>query len=543
MPNIFPPLYATDGQTTDVILNRMLVNWRALNLNLNAAEGSFIWNVLRTIAIQMSLMNDVAIQTRQLMFMQTAPQLGAGGSPYLDLGGNEKGIPRNPAVAATVVVHFLGNPGVTVPAGTRVSTPVVANVPAQVFATNGSAILNQSGYADVTCTAVTPGANGNVASLSVQFLLDAVPGITQVTNPNPATGGVNLESDQEYLLRYLRLVQAPPASGSEADYANWALSVAGVGGVAVLSSDEPGGPGLDKVTVAIIDTNGQPASQSLIDAVQNYIAPPWKIEDEAENMTLSSTGTLSIDQTQTDDIGYSVLMQYRNNQQGIVSDPIRSPTAAKPQHGGQWDARFRLKRGAGVGTGTCITVRIWNDSAAALAVQTPGGANATLAITAAQLTTNFQDFILRYYDNGTDYLHAEVIREGAAGMDATAQVWFDRTVYQSEFGQSGKTISPTGAFVNVIAAVPVVVNISMALTIVSGYDVANVQSAVTASLNTYMQSISLKQDNDVRYARVGTVILDTPGVADYSNLTMNGGIANVTVGPQQAAVLGTVTFL
>jgi hypothetical protein len=58
-----------------------------------------------------------------------------------------------------------------------------------------------------------------------------------------------------------------------------------------------------------------------------------------------------------------------------------------------------------------------------------------------------------------------------------------------------------------------------------------------------MQSISLKQDNDVRYARVGTVILDTPGVADYSNLTMNGGIANVTVGPQQAAVLGTVTFL
>jgi|SRR5215472_427352 len=538
---IYPPLYATDGQTTDVILNRMLVNWRALNLNLNAAEGSFIWNVLRTIAIQMSLMNDVAIQTRQLMFMQTAGQLGTGGSPYLDLGGNEKGIPRNPAQAATVVVHFLGNAGVTIPAGTRVSTPVIANVPAQVFATNASAVLNQSGYADVTCTAVTPGANGNVASLSVQFLLDPVPGITQVTNPDPAEGGVNLESDSDYLLRYLRLVQAPPASGSESDYANWALSVAGVGGVAVLSSDEPGGPGLDRVTIAIIDSNGQPASQSLIDAVQDYIAPPWIIEDEAEGMTLSSTGTLSIDQSQTDDIGYSVLMQFRNNSQGIVSDTLRSPTVSKPQHGGQWDARFRLKRGAGTGAGTCMTLRIWNDSANALALQTPGGANATMAVTASQLTTSFQDFILRYYDNGTDYLHAEVIREGTG--DNTTQVWYDRAVFQSEFGQSGKTISPTGAFVNVIAAVPVVVNISLTLTIVTGYDIANVQSAVTANLNTYMKSISLKQDNDVRYARVGTVILDTPGVADYSNLTMNGGIANVTVGPQQAAVLGTVTFL
>jgi len=234
-------------------------------------------------------------------------------------------------------------------------------------------------------------------------------------------------------------------------------------------------------------------------------------------------------------------MQYRNNQQGIVSDTLRSVSMSLPQHGGQWDARFRLKRGTAVGSGLCVTARIWDDSAGALALQTPGGATATMAITGSQLATNFQDFILRYYDNGSSYYHAEVIREGTAA-DTSTQVWFDRTVYQSEFGQSGKTISPVGAFVNVVAATPIVINFAMTLTIVPGYDVANVQSAVNSSLDSYLKSLALKQDNDVRYARVGTNILNTPGVQDYSNLTMNGGIANIPISAQQVATLGTVTY-
>lgn len=540
---IYPPLYSTDGQTPDVILNRMLVNFRALNLNLNAAEGSFIWNVLRTFAIQQSLLNDVAIQTRQLMFMQTATQLGTGGTPYLDLGGNEKGIPRDPAVAATVMVHFLGTAGTVVRQGTRIATAVVANVPSQVFATNTSVTLNVSGFADVTCSAVTPGSAGNVAALSVQFVLDSTPGIVQVTNPNPGAGGIDRETDQNYLTRYLRLVRSPPASGSESDYANWALSVPGVGGAAVLSSDEPGGPGLDRVTVAIIDSGGLPASQTLVDTVQNYIAPPWLIEKEAEVMTLTG-GNLTIDQTQTDDVGYSVLMQ-RTGSVGTVSDVIRSLTFhGNLQHGGLWDARFRLKRDTNLGSGACITVRILNDSIGGVATDVPpgqsGGNPATLDILGSDLSQTFTDFMVRFYDNATDYLHAEVLRQTA---DTATKVWYDRVVYRSEFGQSGKTIAPAGAFVNVISAIPLVINFSLSLTIVLGYDYVNVQSAVRSALDSYLKSLALLQDNDVRYARAGTAILDTPGVQDYSNLLMNGGVANISVQATEAAVLGTVTFL
>jgi uncharacterized phage protein gp47/JayE len=535
---INPPLYATDGQTPDVIRNRMLANFRALGLNLNSSEGSLLWAVFNTSAIQLARSADYAIKLRQLTFMQTAIQLGDAATPYLDLGGGQKGIPRLPATAATVVVRFTGAPGTLVGAGTRVSTATVANVPAQAFTTNADVTLNVSGYADVTCTAVTLGSGGNVAPLAIQFLVDIVPGITQVSNPTAATGGTDRESNTVYLARYLRLVQAPPASGSESDYANWALSVAGVGGVAVLASDEPGGPGADKVSIAIIDQSGQPASQALVDAVQDYIAPPWINTTEAENASLTGAG-VTVDLTQTDDIGNSVKMVH-DAAQGFIRDTIRSVSIAIPQHGGQWDVRPRMKVGGVLGAGNLVTVRVWDDSAGAVAPQYFGGPAASITYTAAQLNAAFTDYLLRYYDNGVDYYHLEIIRETA---DATTNLWVDRIVYQSEFGQSGKTIAPTGAFVNVISAVPVTINFSVALTITAGYDVNAVRTAVQNAFVSYLQSLALQPNNDVQYARVGTAILNTPGVSDYATLTINGGTANIAIGPQQVAVFGTATWL
>jgi Baseplate J-like protein len=319
---------------------------------------------------------------------------------------------------------------------------------------------------------------------------------------------------------------------------NWALSVAGVGGVAVLSSDEPGGPGADKVSIAIIDQAGQPASQSLVDAVQDYIAPPWINTTEAENAALTGAG-VTVDLTQTDDIGNSVLMVH-NAAQGFIRDTIRSVSLSVPQHGGQWDVRVRMKVGGVLGAGNLVTIRVWDDSAGAVAPAYFGGPAASATYTAAQLNAAFTDYLLRYYDNGVDYYHLEVIRETA---DATSNLWVDRMVYQSEFGQSGKTIAPTGAFVNVLSAVPITINFSVALTITAGYDVNSVRTAVQNAVVSYLQSLALQPNNDVQYARVGTAILNTPGVSDYANLTINGGTANVAIGPQQVAVFGAATWL
>lgn len=46
----------------------------------------------------------------------------------------------------------------------------------------------------------------------------------------------------------------------------------------------------------------------------------------------------------------------------------------------------------------------------------------------------------------------------------------------------------------------------------------------------------------VSYAKVGDTILNSDGVSDYSNLTLNGGISNVSVPTEQVATLGTTNF-
>lgn len=44
----------------------------------------------------------------------------------------------------------------------------------------------------------------------------------------------------------------------------------------------------------------------------------------------------------------------------------------------------------------------------------------------------------------------------------------------------------------------------------------------------------------VSYAKVGTLLLGTPGVIDYQELSLNGGTANVTLTDEEIPVLGTV---
>ena len=72
------------------------------------------------------------------------------------------------------------------------------------------------------------------------------------------------------------------------------------------------------------------------------------------------------------------------------------------------------------------------------------------------------------------------------------------------------------------------------------------QAAVAAylkeeTLAAFTPSISREKGYRVSYARIGSAILDTQGVEDYENLTVNGGTGNLAVPAKQAAVLGEVT--
>lgn len=118
--------------------------------------------------------------------------------------------------------------------------------------------------------------------------------------------------------------------------------------------------------------------------------------------------------------------------------------------------------------------------------------------------------------------------------------------YIAPDGIMGGGKAPIGADVRVESATPVPINISATLTIADGYVPDTVRASVTQRLDEYLKSIPFGDDDPaqrvVRYVRIGQTILDTSGVLDYSGLTVNGGTANVQIGKQEVAVLGTVSL-
>ena len=340
------------------------------------------------------------------------------------------------------------------------------------------------------------------------------------------------EEDSSLLARYLQRVRNPSSSGNRADYIAWALEVSGVGGVSVIPVRD--GPGT--VSVAVLNQTMEPADQTLVDAVQNYIAPPHVQEEEAENMTIDGYG-VSIDDTLADDSGDSVMMVYDASGAGVISHRLET---ILPQLG-IWQARVKVKADVVTGGTDLLQIGIWNVSGACWCKTTPlGSVDAVKTFKGNELTTGFNDITVEFYWNGQEQIEIQASR---LTTDGGTTVWVDRMVFRSTFSRDdGDGKAPIGARVTVEPATAVLINISAILVISNGYNAESVKSAATENIRTYIKSLAFAQDNDVRYVRIGEKILDTPGVYDFSNLTVNGGAANIPIESQEVAVLGTVTF-
>jgi len=518
------PDYLTD-QTYEGILQRML---DALPTDLDKSEGSFIWDVLSLAAIELALAAIWAQQVLERGFASTTF------GQYLDLRCEEHGLTRRAAVKAYGQVIFTGTPDTVIPAGTKVSTSSSEAAPAIVFVTTSEATIGGEGTVTVGIEAVEAGADGNVAAGTIIFLSEPISGVTGVTNAVATTGGLDEEDDAVLLSRYLQKVRSPSAGGNKADYVNWTLEVVGVGGVSVVPVRD--GPGT--VSIAIINTNKVPADQALIDQVQDYIAPPWVNEVEAEAMTLGGYGA-SIDDTQEDDTGDSVKMIYDAQGDGTITHENLHTLLDQP---GIWQARVRVKVDSAAGETDLLQVGVWNVSGAAWCKTTPGGAtDAVTTLKAGDLAIAFADVIQEFYWNGQDQVELRITR---LTTDTATTIWVDRAVYRSTFSKdTGEGKAPVGARVTVEPAMAVLINVSATLTISAGYNADSVKSAVEDNIAAYIKSLAFTSDNDVRYVRIGQAILDTPGVKDYSNLTVNGGTANVAIGDQEVAVIGSVNLI
>ena len=102
-----------------------------------------------------------------------------------------------------------------------------------------------------------------------------------------------------------------------------------------------------------------------------------------------------------------------------------------------------------------------------------------------------------------------------------------------------ETVRPIGAAVTVVSAAAKEISVSAVVTLAAGYVIQGVTDAFRAALGSYLQDTAFTSTY-ISYAKVGTILLSTPGVLDYTNLTVNGGGVNVALADEEIPVLETV---
>ncbi len=103
----------------------------------------------------------------------------------------------------------------------------------------------------------------------------------------------------------------------------------------------------------------------------------------------------------------------------------------------------------------------------------------------------------------------------------------------------GLGTAPIGAYCTVTAAEALEINVSLKLV---GADTEALRTAVQESIKAYLRDIAFDADY-VSYARLSNAVIDTEGVIDYSDLTINGDVKNIVIPDKSVAVLGVVTYV
>ena len=102
-------------------------------------------------------------------------------------------------------------------------------------------------------------------------------------------------------------------------------------------------------------------------------------------------------------------------------------------------------------------------------------------------------------------------------------------------------VRPIGAAVTVEAAIAKKIDINAVVSLASGYTLQAVTTEFTESLKEYFKRIAFELTY-VSLARIGTLLLGTDGITDYSNLQLNSGNLNVILEEKEIPVIGTVSL-
>lgn len=290
-PEFTNPDFIT-GSSEEEIHARMMEN---LPEDIDDMPGGFPYDFTMPAAIEKSeIINYHMVRALMIAFPQYA------WDNWLDLHGAQVHLQRHEAGCATGYVNVVGVIGTVIAAGTIFCTPATDDSPALEYATDIEVIIDGDGTATIPVTALTAGVVSNVSANTICIMAKPNKYISVVTNMEAITGGTERENDDDY---YDRIAAEYDNSmtylGNDSDYIRWAKE-AGAGDCIVISAYD--GPGT--VRLVLVDRNGEPANEALLEVVYDYIVSPKNRENRllptaCADLSCVAATTVNIDYTCT----------------------------------------------------------------------------------------------------------------------------------------------------------------------------------------------------------------------------------------------------
>ncbi len=251
-----------ENNTADEIHERMMNN---LPADIDDMPGGFPYDFTMPAAQEKDeFINYHLVRALMIAFPQYA------WDEWLDLHGKQVHVERHQPEKAYGKIQVVAAAGTTIPAGTIFCTPATDTSPSIEFETTEEVVVGEEGEVLIEAAAVESGVNSNVAANTIILMAKPDENIISVTNPKKMIGGTERETNDAY---YDRIAAEYENSmtylGNDKDYERWAKQ-AGAGDCIVIAAAK--GPGT--VKLVLVDSNGKPANEKLVQDVYNYIVSP-----------------------------------------------------------------------------------------------------------------------------------------------------------------------------------------------------------------------------------------------------------------------------
>ena len=116
------------------------------------------------------------------------------------------------------------------------------------------------------------------------------------------------------------------------------------------------------------------------------------------------------------------------------------------------------------------------------------------------------------------------------GNPATDELCEDVYNYIMSPENPSERLAPINALIEVSSSVAMTISISATIEIDGVRDIESIKNDFLSALKEYYTTAI--EEKEIKYSKVGALLIDIDGVTDYSNLLVNDGTSNIAVGTE-----------